>query len=173
MRRARSASAAPCSFSEYWNNPEATAQTLKDGWLHTGDLGHRDADGYYFITDREKDLIIRGGENIGCQEVEAVLYEHPAITECVVFGVPDERLGETVAAVVVARGGALLTAGDVRSHVSDHLARFKVPEHVWVETEQLPRTASGKIHRQVIRRERIDELEAAAAPPLPVPRISA
>ena len=98
------------NFSEYWNKPDATAETLTDGWVHTGDIGHLDEDGYVFITDREKDMVIRGGENIGCQEVEAVLYEHPAVLEAAVFGVPDERSGETLATVVAVRPGMTLTS---------------------------------------------------------------
>ena len=150
------------NFTEYWNNPEATAQTLVDGWLHTGDVGHTDPDGFVYITDREKDMIIRGGENIGCQEVEAVIYDHPNVSECVVFGVPDERLGENVAAAVVVKPGALLTAGDVRSHVGEHLARFKVPAYVWIRTEQLPRTGSGKIYKRGVREAALGELERSA-----------
>lgn len=141
----------PMIFAGYWNRPDDTANTIVDGWVHTGDLGHMDDEGFIFITDREKDMIIRGGENIGCQEVEAVIYDHPLVTECAVFGVPDERLGETVAAVVMKKPGSLLTPGDITSHVGEHLARFKVPEHVWVEEEQLPRTASGKIYKRGIR----------------------
>jgi long-chain acyl-CoA synthetase len=153
----------PMLFSGYWNNPAATSAALIDGWLHTGDLGHMDDEGFIFITDREKDMIIRGGENIGCQEVEACLYDHPNVVECAVFGVPDERLGETVAATVVAKPGSVLTAGDIRSHVGEHLARFKVPEHVWIEAEQLPRTASGKIYKRGVREDALKRLAASAA----------
>lgn len=145
----------PMNFSGYWNRPADTAGTLTEGWVHTGDLGHLDADGYLYITDRAKDLVIRGGENIGCQEVEAVIYEHPQVAECVVFGVPDTRLGETVATVISVRPGATLTAGDVRSHVGEHMARFKVPEHVWIRTEPLPRTASGKLFKRALRDEAV------------------
>jgi len=152
----------PMLFSGYWNNPAATSAVLVDGWLHTGDLGHIDEEGFIFITDREKDMIIRGGENIGCQEVEACLYEHPGVAECAVFGVPDERLGETVAAAVVPKPGALLTVGDIRSHVSDHLARFKVPEHVSIQDDQLPRTASGKIYKRGIREDLLKRLAIAS-----------
>jgi len=141
----------PMNFAGYWNRPEDTAETLVDGWIHTGDLGHMDDEGYIYITDREKDMIIRGGENIGCQEVEAVIYDHPQVAECAVFGLPDERLGETVAAVVMRKPGTLLTAGDVASHVGDRLARFKVPQYIYIRDEQLPRTASGKIYKRGIR----------------------
>lgn len=152
----------PMNFSGYWNRPEDTAATLTEGWVHTGDVGHLDAEGFLYITDRAKDLVIRGGENIGCQEVEAVIYEHPDVAECAVFGVPDTRLGETVAAVVMPRNGALLTAGDVRSHVGEHMARFKVPEHVWIQHESLPRTASGKIFKRTLKDQAVERLNAAA-----------
>ena len=151
------------NFSEYWNKPDATAESLTDGWVHTGDIGHLDEEGYVFITDREKDMVLRGGENIGCQEVEAVLYEHPAILEAAVFGVPDERLGETVATVVVVRPGMALTVEDVRSFAAEHLARFKVPDHVWLRTERLPRIASEKIFKRGLREEAIELLASECA----------
>lgn len=139
------------NFSEYWGKPDDTAETIVDGWIQTGDIGHIDEEGYVFITDRQKDMIIRGGENIGCQEVEATIYDHPDVTECVVFGVPDDRLGETVAAVVMKRADSLLTVGDVQSYVSDRLARFKVPQYVSIVDQQLPRTASGKLFKRGIK----------------------
>ena len=149
----------PMNFTGYWNRPEDTADTLVEGWVRTGDIGHMDAEDFVYITDREKDMVIRGGENIGCQEVEAVIYEHPAVLECAVFGVPDERLGETVAATVAPKPGAALTPADVRTHVAAHLARFKVPEHVWVRDEQLPRIASGKIFKRGLRAEAMEALK--------------
>lgn len=151
------------NFSEYWNKPTATAESLTDGWVHTGDIGHLDEEGYVFITDRDKDMVLRGGENIGCQEVEAVLYEHPAILEAAVFGVPDQRLGETVATVVVVRPSMTLTVEDVRSFAAEHLARFKVPDHVWLRTERLPRIASEKIFKRGLREEAIELLAAGRA----------
>ncbi len=150
------------NFSGYWNQPEATAQSLTHGWVHTGDIGHVDAQGYVFITDREKDMIIRGGENIGCQEVEAVLYSHPGVLEAAVFGVPDQRLGETLAAVIVARPGAALTAPEVRAFAARHVARFKVPDHVWIRSERLPRIASEKIFKRGLRDEAIKLLQGQA-----------
>ena len=148
------------NFSEYWNKPAATAESLTDGWVHTGDVGHLDDEGYVFITDRLKDMVLRGGENIGCQEVEAVLYNHPAVQEAAVFGVPDERLGETLAAVVAAKPGCALEPSDVQAFVAEHLAKFKVPDHVWVRTERLPRIASEKIFKRGLREEAIALLEA-------------
>ena len=149
------------NFRGYWNKPEATRETLKDGWVCSGDIGHMDDEEFVFITDRAKDMVIRGGENIGCQEVEAAIYDHPCVSECAVFGVPDERLGEAIAAVVMAKPNMTLHPDDVRAHVAVHLARFKVPEHVWVRTEQLPRIASGKIYKRGLRDEAIVNLAAA------------
>jgi long-chain acyl-CoA synthetase len=147
------------NFSGYWNRPADTAHTLVDGWVHTGDLGHMDAEGFVFITDRAKEMIIRGGENIGCQEVESALYEHPEVAECAVFGLPDERLGECVAAVVRVHPGARLTPEALLAHATARLARFKVPTQVWLRSTELPRTASGKIFRRGIR----DEVIASTA----------
>ena len=150
------------NFRGYWNNPEATREALSDGWVHTGDIGHMDDEGYVFITDREKDMVIRGGENIGCQEVEAVLYDHPGVSECAVFGVPDERLGETLAAVIMPKPGAEIDADGVRAHVAAHLARFKVPEQVWLQREPLPRLPSGKIYKRALREQAIRALTETA-----------
>ena len=147
------------NFRGYWNKPDATRETLKDGWVCSGDIGHMDDEDFVFITDRAKDMVIRGGENIGCQEVEAVIYDHPAVSECAVFGVPDERLGEALAAVVMVKPNQRLAPDDVRAHVAGHLARFKVPEHVWVRTEQLPRIASGKIYKRGLRDDAIAALK--------------
>ncbi len=148
----------PMTFTCYWNRPEDTAATLRDGWVHTGDLGHIDEEGFIYITGRSKEMIIRGGENIGCQEVEAALYENPKVAECVVFGVPDDRLGENVAAVIMVKEGELLTVGDVQSHVAERLARFKVPQYVVLQDEQLERTGTGKIYKKGIREKLIVEL---------------
>ena len=150
------------NFKAYWNKPEATAAALTDGWVHTGDIGHMDADDYVYITDRAKDMILRGGENIGCQEVEAALYRHPAVAECAVFGIPDERLGEAVAAVVMHQPGAMLTAAQLKAHVAEHLAKFKVPERIWLTDERLPRIASEKIFKRGLREEAIRRLADGA-----------
>jgi long-chain acyl-CoA synthetase len=149
------------NFRGYWNKPDATRDTLKDGWVCSGDIGHMDDEDFVFITDRAKDMVIRGGENIGCQEVEAAIYDHPCVSECAVFGVPDERLGESIAAVVMVKPKMRMSPDDVRAHVAAHLARFKVPEHVWVREEQLPRIASGKIYKRGLREEAIASLQAA------------
>ena len=152
----------PMNFQGYWQQPEATAATLTNGWVHTGDIGHMDDDNFVFITDRQKDMVIRGGENIGCQEVEAVILEHPEVTECAVFGVPDERLGETLAVVAQREPGSRLSEEALRQHVAQHLASFKVPEHIWLQQAQLPRIASGKIYKRGIRERCIQALAAAA-----------
>ena len=148
------------NFKSYWNKPESTREALSDGWVHTGDIGHMDEQDYVFITDREKDMVIRGGENIGCQEVEAVLYDHPGVSECAVFGLPDERLGETLAAVVMRHPGTEFSAADLQAHAAAQLARFKVPDHIWIQDDQLPRIASGKIYKRGLRDQAIELLKA-------------
>ncbi len=149
------------NFRGYWNKPEATRETLRDGWVCSGDIGYMDEEDFVFITDRAKDMVIRGGENIGCQEVEAVIYDHPSVSECAVFGVPDERLGESIAAVVMVKPNMALRADEVRAHVAAHLARFKVPEHIWIRSERLPRIASGKIYKRGLREEAVVLLKAS------------
>ena len=152
----------PMNFSGYWNRPEDTAKALTDGWVHTGDIGYMDEEDFVFITDRAKDMVIRGGENIGCQEVEAAIHELPGVLECAVFGVPDERLGEAVAAVVAAKPGAILTPAAVQEGVASRLAKFKAPAHVWIREGQLPRIASGKIFKRGLREEAIKALERSS-----------
>jgi long-chain acyl-CoA synthetase len=134
----------------YWNNPGATVAAFTGGWFRTGDLG-RVAGGWVYVADRMKDVVIRGGENIYCAEVEAALFEHPAIEDATVVGVPHEQLGEEAVAVVVPREGAGVTAGDVRRHVAQRLATFKVPAHVVFRSEPLPRTQSGKVLKRDLR----------------------
>ena len=111
----------------YWNRPDATAETIVDGWLRTGDIGRLDDEGFVYVEDRAKDMVLRGGENVYCAEVEAAIYEHPAVHEAAVFGVPHERLGEEVAAVVVPLAGVPVTAEELQAHVAERLAPFKVP----------------------------------------------
>ena len=137
----------------YWNNPGATAETIQDGWLRTGDIGRVDEDGFVYIEDRAKDMVLREGENIYCAEVEAVLYEHPAVYEAAVFGIPDERLGEQVAAAIYRRPGHDVTVDELQAHVRERLAGFKVPTHVELVEAALPRNASGKILKRAIRDE--------------------
>ncbi len=143
---------------EYWNDPDATGSAVSDGWVKSGDVGYLDEEGFVYITDRKKDIVLRGGENISCQEVEAVLYEHPSIIECTVFGIPDTRLGEALACVVCVEQEGILTAQEIQDWAQQYLARFKVPEHIWIRTERLPRTASEKIYKREIRERILDEL---------------
>lgn len=137
----------------YWNKPEATAETIVDGWLRTGDLGHVDDDGYLFITDRAKDMIIRGGENVYCVEIENRLVKHPAVADAAVIGVPHPTLGEEVKAVVQVAPGEELTPAEVRAWVAETLADFKVPTYVELTDERLPRNASGKLLKNALRGE--------------------
>lgn len=141
----------------YWNNPEATAETIVDGWLRSGDIGRVDADGFVYISDRAKDMVLRGGENIYCSEIENVLFEHPAVNEVAVFGVPHERLGEEVAAAVHLLPGAQATVEELQAYVAARLAPFKVPSHIAVFDEPLPRNAAGKIMKRHLRDELLGE----------------
>ena len=143
----------PIIMAGYWDNPEATANTIRDGWLHAGDVGHLDDDGYLFITDRAKDMLIRGGENVYCVEIENRLVEHPEIADAAVVGVPHPELGEEVKAVLELTDGATITDDDVRSWVAETLAAFKVPTYVERRHEKLPRNASGKLLKNVLRGE--------------------
>ncbi|NUP34366.1 MAG: AMP-binding protein [Streptomycetaceae bacterium] len=133
----------------YWEDPAATAEAIRDGWLRTGDLGRVDADGYLYVVDRKKDIVISGGENVSAREVEGVLREHPAVHEAAVIGVPDPRWGERVCAVVVADPGAV-SAADLEALCRSRLAGFKVPRVVHFVSE-LPMTATGKIHKPTLR----------------------
>lgn len=143
----------PSNVRGYWNSPEATAKSFVDGWLHTGDVGYFDEEGFLFIVDRIKEIIIRGGENISCLEVEAAIYEHPSVEEAVVFGFPDEKLGELVAAVIVLSADGNLDEETFRDGLSKRLAAFKVPAYIWFRDEKLPRIASGKFSKRQIKDE--------------------
>ncbi len=143
----------PGNFRCYLHDPEATDAALTpDGWLRTGDMGVFDDEGFLTIVDRLKDMILRGGENIACLEVEASLCEHEAIREAAVFSVPDERLGETVGAAIVVAPDAELEAGDIADFLDGRLAAFKRPEHVWIVHESLPRIATQKFDKRAIRK---------------------
>jgi long-chain acyl-CoA synthetase len=144
----------------YLNRPDATAETIQDGWLRTGDIARLDEDGFIYIVDRAKDMVLRGGENIYCAEVESAIYEHDAVAECTVFGVPDDRLGEEVgAAIVTAATPGQLSADELRSFLGDRLAAFKIPRYVWFLDDALPRNASGKFLKRELR-ERLDPADA-------------
>jgi acyl-CoA synthetase (AMP-forming)/AMP-acid ligase II len=141
----------PTVVRGYFNNAEATAASFRDGWFLTGDLGRLDDEGFLYVVDRLKDVIIRGGENIYAAEVEAALYEHPDITEAATIGIPDERMGEEVGAVIRVRDGASISPDEVRAHVAARLASFKVPSRVWIVNEELPRNAAGKVLKRELR----------------------
>ena len=136
--------AGPTLIRGYWNKPEATAETIVDGWLYSGDIGRLDDEGFIYVEDRAKDMVIRAGENIYCAEVEAAIYEHPAVYEAAVFGIPHERLGEELVAAVLLKPGATVTAEELQAHVAEKLAPFKVPSKVDVRR----RAAAPRRHRQ-------------------------
>ncbi len=135
----------------YLNRPEATADSIRDGWFHTGDVAFIDEDGFVFIVDRIKDMVLRGGENVYCSEVEAAIYELDGVAEAAVFGVPDDRLGEIVGAAIVLSPGVTMTEDTLREALAERLAKFKIPERVWFLTESLPRNASGKFVKRDLR----------------------
>lgn len=141
-----------CNFTEYWGKPDATrAAFTDDGYFLTGDIGYLDPDGYLFIVDRKKDIIIRGGENISCQEVEAALYELAAVAEAAVFGLPDDRFGEVPGAVVHIRAGAIADVETLCEFLSTRIAAFKVPRKIWIAADPLPRLGTEKIDKVAIR----------------------
>jgi long-chain acyl-CoA synthetase len=133
----------------YWQRPDATADCMKGGWFHSGDMATIDDDGYFFIVDRKKDLIIRGGYNVYPREIEEVLYEHPAVAECAVVGVPDDKLGEEVGAAVCLKDGQSASEDDLRDFVKDNVASYKYPRRVWF-VDELPKGPTGKILKREI-----------------------
>ncbi|MCG5218843.1 class I adenylate-forming enzyme family protein [Streptosporangium sp. KLBMP 9127] len=137
----------------YWNRPDATAETFVDGWLHTGDLARVDDEGFVFIVDRAKDMVIRGGENVYCAEVEAALFEHPAVDDAAVIGIPHDELGEEVGAVIRLAPGATVTAEDLSGFLHGRIASFKIPVRFWFRDTDLPRNPGGKILKTHLRRE--------------------
>jgi long-chain acyl-CoA synthetase len=144
----------------YLNRPEATAEAITDGWLHTGDIARFDEDGFLFIVDRLKDMVIRGGENVYCAEVESAIYEHPAVAECSVFGVADERLGEEVGAAVYCKPGTEVDPEALRAHCRSLISSHKVPRYLWVLSEPLPRNANGKFLKRALK-EMLDPAKVA------------
>ena len=147
----------PANMRCYLNQPEATAETLKDGWLRTGDLGTVDAEGYVTILDRKKNIIIRGGENIACLDVEGALHRHPDVVEACAFSVPDDRLGEIVGAVVQLRGDKQLSQEVMAGFLHSHLAAFKIPAKLWCQHKPLTRGATDKIDRRALRTTCLDQ----------------
>ena len=130
---------------------EATAESIQDGWLRTGDIARIDEEGFVFIVDRAKDMVLRGGENIYCAEVESAVFKHDAVAECTVFGVEDERLGEEVGIAIVVAEGETIPADDVRAQCSKILASLKITRFIWLRTEKLPRDARGKFLTRELR----------------------
>jgi long-chain acyl-CoA synthetase len=139
----------PNVMKGYWQRPEATAEAIRDGWFHTGDLAKVDEDGYFYIVDRKKDLIIRGGYNVYPREIEEVLYEHPAVAEAAVIGLPHSSLGEEVAAAVALKPGTAITADELRDYVKSQVAAYKYPRHLWL-VDALPKGPTGKIQKRDI-----------------------
>ncbi len=135
----------------YLNREDATAESITDGWLHTGDIARIDEDGFIFIVDRAKDMLLRGGENVYCAEVETALFDHDSVAECTVFGVEDERLGEEVGAAVVLADGATTTPAELRDHCASLIAKYKVPRYIWLLDDPLPRNASGKFLKREVK----------------------
>ena len=148
----------PQVMQGYWNRPEETAETLKDGWLYTGDMAYMDEKGYFYIVDRKKDMIIAGGYNIYPREIEEVLFEHEAIQEAVVVGVPDEYRGETVKAYIVLKEGKQVTEKELDEYCRKHLAAYKVPRK-YEFRDELPKTMVGKVLRRALREEEIEKLK--------------
>jgi long-chain acyl-CoA synthetase len=139
----------PNVMKGYWNNPDATQEAIVDGWFHSGDLAKRDEDGYFFIVDRKKELIVRGGYNVYPREIEEVLYEHPAVREAAVVGVPDEQMGEEVGAAIALKDGEEASEDDIRAFVKEQVAGYKYPRRVWF-VDELPKGPTGKILKREI-----------------------
>jgi long-chain acyl-CoA synthetase len=135
----------------YWNNAEETNQAFRDGCFRTGDFGYRDADGYFYILDRLKDMIVTGGENVYSGEVEAAIYQHPAVREVAVFGIPDPQWGELVAACVVRKPGKALSEDELIAHCRRSLANYKIPRRIELSDTELPKSGSGKILKRILR----------------------
>ncbi|MFT4960435.1 MAG: long-chain acyl-CoA synthetase [Paracoccaceae bacterium] len=140
-----------CNMRCYLNKPDETDEVFQEGWMRSGDLGMIDGDGFITIVDRKKNIIIRGGENIACLDVEGAIHHHPAVAEACAFSVPDDRLGEIVGALIQIKPGMSLTTEDLRIFLSDHIAHFKIPQHIWFQTAPLPRVATDKIDRRFAR----------------------
>lgn len=151
----------PTIMKGYWNQPKATAEAIRDGWFYTGDIGKLDELGFVIILDRAKDIVIRGGENIGCAEVEYAITEHPAVSEVSVYGIPDERLGEVLCASIMLKADSELAAPELKQFLVEKIAGFKIPELLYFQYQQLPRIAAGKIAKKQLRQETIDNLASS------------
>jgi long-chain acyl-CoA synthetase len=152
----------PNVVAGYWNNPDATAQCFTDGWYHTGDICRIDGEGFVYLLDRAKDMLIRGGENVYCVEIEDVLVAHPAVMDAAVVGLPHRILGEEVGALVQAKPGATVTEAELIAHAAGLLAPFKVPVRIAVRSEEFPRNASGKTLKPVLREQLLAEHQRAS-----------
>ena len=141
----------PTLVNGYWKRPDANAKSFRDGWFDSEDIGYFDERGYLYLSDRAKDMIIRGGENIYPAEIEAVLHEHPAVREAAAFGIADEKLGEQVAVAVVPNDGESLDEEALRDFARQRLAAFKVPHRVTITREPLPRNAAGKVLKHILK----------------------
>ncbi|MCP3983588.1 MAG: acyl--CoA ligase [bacterium] len=146
----------PNNVRGYLNKPEATDEAFPEGWFRTGDLATLDEDGFISIRDRAKDMVLRGGENIYCAEVEAAIFDHPAVKECAVFAVPDDRFGEIPGAAVVCKPGTSVSEDELRAHAAARIAAFKVPARFWFPTEDLPRNANGKFVKRQLKEELLE-----------------
>jgi steroid-24-oyl-CoA synthetase len=146
----------------YWRKPEATAKAFTKGWLHSGDIARIDEEGFVFIVDRAKDMIIRGGENVYSVIVEAAIFEHPDVADCAVVGIPNATMGEEVAAVVVLRPGRVIEAEEISRYVAQHLARYEVPTRIFFRAEPLPRNPQGKVLKRELRNSLVEEVERSS-----------
>ncbi len=146
----------------YWNKPEETAKSFTKGWLRSGDIARIDEEGFVFIVDRAKDMIIRGGENVYSVIVEAAIFDHPDVADCAVVGLPHPTLGEEVGAVIVLRPGRVIEAEEIASHAAHHLARFQVPTRFFFRADPLPRNPQGKVLKRELRASLVDEVERSA-----------
>jgi acyl-CoA synthetase (AMP-forming)/AMP-acid ligase II len=149
----------PHIIKGYLNRPDATAETIVDGWLHTGDIGYLDEDNFVYLVDRAKDMVLRGGENIYSSEVEAAIFSYPAVAECAVFSVPDERLGEEVGCAIFPTPGNEISPQALRDFLRDKLAAFKIPRYIWLVEQPLPQNASGKFVKRDLK-EKLDIADA-------------
>jgi acyl-CoA synthetase (AMP-forming)/AMP-acid ligase II len=154
----------PLTATAYFDNPEKSAEAFRGGWLHTGDLGYLDEEGYLFICGRKKDMIVTGGQNVFPSEIEDALLRVPGVADCAVIGLPDELWGERVACVVVPRSGARLAAADLDAFCRQHLASFKVPKEFIFQTDALPRTSTGKVQKFLL----IEQYSGRRSPPAPM-----
>jgi acyl-CoA synthetase (AMP-forming)/AMP-acid ligase II len=140
-----------CVIKGYLNRPDATAETITDGWLHTGDIAYMDDDEFIYLVDRAKEMVLRGGENVYCAEVESVIFSHESVAECVVFGVEDERMGEEVGAAILPKADAVIDIAQLRQYLKEQLSSYKIPRYIWLVDAPLPRNANGKFVKREVR----------------------